>query len=130
MGSEIDKLGLTLNLATTQAEYRPGELGVIKTREEQTAEILNQRNSGALDWIDDVQGPWQQRRECDKGDNYIYFRPGKQYVEAAKEICSKCVVREDCLEFAVSNGERFGTWGGHTQREVRRLIEARKEQPL
>lgn len=27
-------------------------------------------------------------------------------------MCKGCVVREDCLEFALQNGEKFGIWGG------------------
>jgi len=31
------------------------------------------------------------------------------------------VVREDCLEYALANGEKFGIWGGLSERERRRL---------
>jgi WhiB family redox-sensing transcriptional regulator len=31
------------------------------------------------------------------------------------------VVRLDCLEYALSNGEKFGIWGGLSERERRRL---------
>jgi WhiB family redox-sensing transcriptional regulator len=30
-------------------------------------------------------------------------------------------VREDCLEYALVNGEKFGIWGGMSERERRRL---------
>lgn len=36
---------------------------------------------------------------------------------AAKAKCNQCLVREDCLEFALSRNERFGIWGGHTTEE-------------
>lgn len=32
--------------------------------------------------------------------------------EEAKAICSVCPVREECLEHALLNKERFGLWGG------------------
>ena len=32
-----------------------------------------------------------------------------------------CVVREDCLEYALQNGEKFGIWGGMSERERRRI---------
>jgi WhiB family redox-sensing transcriptional regulator len=35
------------------------------------------------------------------------------------------VVREDCLEYALDNGEKFGIWGGMSERERRRLRRAR-----
>jgi WhiB family redox-sensing transcriptional regulator len=31
------------------------------------------------------------------------------------------VVREDCLEYALANGEKFGIWGGMSERERRRI---------
>jgi WhiB family redox-sensing transcriptional regulator len=34
-------------------------------------------------------------------------------------------VREDCLEYALDNGEKFGIWGGMSERERRRLRRAR-----
>jgi WhiB family redox-sensing transcriptional regulator len=30
-------------------------------------------------------------------------------------------VREDCLEYALANGEKFGIWGGMSERERRRI---------
>jgi Transcription factor WhiB len=33
-------------------------------------------------------------------------------VVAAKRICAGCVVREDCLEYALAAHEPTGTWGG------------------
>jgi WhiB family transcriptional regulator, redox-sensing transcriptional regulator len=30
-------------------------------------------------------------------------------------------VREDCLEYALANGEKFGIWGGLSERERRRI---------
>ena len=37
-------------------------------------------------------------------------------------MCRGCVVREDCLEYALANGEKFGIWGGMSERE-RRYVE-------
>ena len=31
----------------------------------------------------------------------------------------------DCLEYALANGEKFGIWGGMSERERRRLRRAR-----
>ena len=33
----------------------------------------------------------------------------------------KGVVKDDCLEFALQNGEKFGIWGGMSERERRRI---------
>ena len=39
----------------------------------------------------------------------------------AKRICTGCPVRDECLEYALANDERFGIWGGLSERERRRL---------
>ena len=39
----------------------------------------------------------------------------------AKRICLGCEVRDACLEYALANDERFGIWGGLSERERRRL---------
>ena len=39
----------------------------------------------------------------------------------AKRVCTGCTVRAECLEFALANDERFGIWGGLSERERRRL---------
>ena len=46
-------------------------------------------------------------------------------IAAAVAICVDCPVSEDCLERAITNGERFGVWGGqrfyfHTALKLRR----------
>ena len=43
-------------------------------------------------------------------------------------MCRGCVVREDCLEYALANGEKFGIWGGLSERERRRLRRQRAMQ--
>ncbi len=37
----------------------------------------------------------------------------------AKSICGTCPVRAECLDEAMRSGERFGIWGGMTERERR-----------
>ena len=39
----------------------------------------------------------------------------------AKKICVGCEVRAECLSYALANDERFGIWGGLSERERRRL---------
>jgi len=40
----------------------------------------------------------------------------------AKAICAECVVREQCLEFAMANKEEFGVWGGLDDLERKQLV--------
>ncbi|UAJ78342.1 WhiB family transcriptional regulator [Leifsonia sp. ZF2019] len=39
----------------------------------------------------------------------------------AKKICTTCEVRAQCLQYALDNGETWGTWGGLNARELRKL---------
>lgn len=39
----------------------------------------------------------------------------------AKRVCVGCEVRVECLEYALANDERFGIWGGLSERERRKL---------
>ena len=45
----------------------------------------------------------------------------------AKAICAQCPVRQACLEYALTNRERDGVWGGATERERRRIIRQRRK---
>ena len=38
-----------------------------------------------------------------------------------ERICSGCEVKAECLEYALHKDERFGIWGGLSERERRRL---------
>lgn len=38
-------------------------------------------------------------------------------IERAKEVCWTCPVLVPCLDYAMTNDERFGIWGGLTEEE-------------
>ena len=40
---------------------------------------------------------------------------------AAKSVCQRCLVRHDCLRYALDNDPLFGVWGGLTPSERRKL---------
>ncbi len=48
-------------------------------------------------------------------------------ISGALAICSKCRVRRECLDFALSNSEREGIWGGRSARRRRGLATMREE---
>lgn len=39
----------------------------------------------------------------------------------AKKICNQCEIKNDCLNFALSNDEPDGVWGGLSHRERKKL---------
>ena len=65
--------------------------------------------------------PWAVFAAC-KGEKTLTFFPQDRVEEkAALAICAICPVVDDCLEHAVESKERFGIWGGTTERARRKL---------
>lgn len=44
---------------------------------------------------------------------------------AAIAVCRTCQVSDTCLEYALTNGEKFGVWGGVGEQTRRRIRSAR-----
>ncbi len=64
---------------------------------------------------------WQERALCAQTDPEAFFPEKGGSTREAKRICSGCDVRAECLEYALAHDERFGIWGGLSERERRRL---------
>lgn len=69
----------------------------------------------------DLDESWRDRSNCLGVDPGLFFPERGASTEQAKAVCAGCVVRSDCLEFAMANKERFGIWGGMSERERRRI---------
>ena len=65
--------------------------------------------------------PWQEQALCAQTDPEAFFPEKGGSTREAKRVCSRCEVRGDCLSFALAHDERFGIWGGLSERERRRL---------
>ena len=64
---------------------------------------------------------WQDDANCLGVDPDLFFPERGASTREAKEVCRGCIVRDQCLEFALQNGEKFGIWGGLSERERRRI---------
>lgn len=64
---------------------------------------------------------WQEDALCAQTDPEAFFPEKGGSTRDAKRICSSCEVRAQCLEYALKNDERFGIWGGLSERERRKL---------
>ena len=64
---------------------------------------------------------WQERALCAQTDPEAFFPEKGGSTREAKRICSGCDVRAECLEYALGHDERFGIWGGLSERERRKL---------
>jgi WhiB family redox-sensing transcriptional regulator len=71
---------------------------------------------------------WMLAAAC-RGRPDLFFAPDdsetrserRRREAAAKSVCARCPVRIDCLTDALTSDERFGIWGGLTERERRSL---------
>ena len=70
---------------------------------------------------------WRATGACRSADPDLFFPIATGVVAARKalRICAGCGVRQQCLDFAMQNGEMSGVWGGTTAEE---RIRARRAQ--
>lgn len=100
------------------SEYRPGvpdnwfvdpvRLGVPGVRSREDADEDNPLS-------------WQTDALCAQTDPEAFFPEKGGSTRDAKKICMSCEVRAQCLQYALENDERFGIWGGLSERERRKL---------
>ncbi len=67
---------------------------------------------------------WQEQALCAQTDPEAFFPEKGGSTREAKRICVGCEVKGECLEYALGQDERFGIWGGLSERERRRLKRA------
>lgn len=70
---------------------------------------------------------WQNRALCAQTDPEAFFPEKGESTREAKRICAGCEVRAQCLDAALLGDERFGIWGGLSERERRPLRRARRD---
>lgn len=51
----------------------------------------------------------------------LFFPERGESTREAKQVCATCKVRAECLQYALDNHEKFGIWGGKSERERRRM---------
>jgi WhiB family transcriptional regulator, redox-sensing transcriptional regulator len=74
-----------------------------------------------MDFDDEGALSWQERALCAQTDPEAFFPEKGGSTREAKKVCLSCDVRGECLEYALANDERFGIWGGLSERERRKL---------
>lgn len=70
--------------------------------------------------VDIEEQEWMLEAKCLDADPEAFFPEKGGSTREAKRICAACPVREECLDYALANDERFGIWGGLSERERRR----------
>lgn len=75
--------------------------------------------------VDDVPD-WRARGACTAADPDLFFPvsaagPSLRQEQRAKAVCAGCQVRPECLQYALSTGQVYGVWGGHSADELTKL---------
>jgi WhiB family transcriptional regulator, redox-sensing transcriptional regulator len=70
---------------------------------------------------------WLGNAACAGEDPELFFPvgtsgPALRDVAEAKRVCARCPVSEECLTWALDNGQTSGVWGGTGEDERRRLL--------
>lgn len=73
-----------------------------------------------MDW------EWRDRARCIGMDFDLFFPARGASTFEAKAVCEGCAVRAECLEFALETDQKFGIWGGTSERERRRMRRLRR----
>lgn len=76
------------------------------------------------------QEDWQDLALCAETDPEAYFPEKGGSTAAAKATCDRCDVREQCLDYALTEDIHFGVWGGTSERERRKLRAERRAPKL
>lgn len=82
------------------------------------------------DYLADLLGnvpEWQARALCAQTDPEAFFPEKGGSTRDAKRICARCEVKENCLQYALEHDERFGIWGGLSERERRKIKRQARE---
>ena len=65
--------------------------------------------------------PWMSLGICGQTDPEAFFPEKGGSTRAAKLVCLQCPVQKECLQYAMRHNERWGIWGGYSERERRQL---------
>ena len=78
--------------------------------------------STAEELLDLLRGPaWRADALCREYPDVAWFGKADRSAKAAKAVCSECLVRDECLAYAMADATLDGIWGGLTRRERSQL---------
>ncbi|MEC3992047.1 WhiB family transcriptional regulator [Actinacidiphila sp. DG2A-62] len=69
---------------------------------------------------------WRHRAVCRTEDPELFFPASNAgiallQIEEAKSVCRRCPVMDQCLQWALENGQEHGVWGGLSEDERRSM---------
>jgi WhiB family redox-sensing transcriptional regulator len=64
---------------------------------------------------------WRKQAACREMDTDMFFPDRGTSTADAKSVCLRCPVRIDCLTYSLEAAEKFGIFGGSSERQRRTL---------
>ena len=74
----------------------------------------------------DITVTWREKAACRGSDPDLFYPVNEDEADEAIAICMVCSVQEPCLEYALAARERYGVWGGTTEKDRRRIWRKRR----
>ncbi len=70
---------------------------------------------------------WRSQGACLSADPELFFPlssagPSVEQLNEAKMVCARCLVKTQCLDFALATRQVHGVWGGTSEEERRPLL--------
>jgi WhiB family transcriptional regulator, redox-sensing transcriptional regulator len=65
---------------------------------------------------------WLDAGACRNEDPELFFPitssgPSARQIDAAKAVCQRCGVQDQCLHYALESHQSYGVWGGTSEEE-------------
>jgi len=89
-----------------------------------TDRIYTTGNGNPYDFLNVAEEPWMLSGLCAQTDPEEFFPDKGGTSRIAKSVCARCPVAAECLDYALKHGERYGIWGGLSERERRKVAKA------
>lgn len=64
---------------------------------------------------------WTKRGACRGMTLDVFFTERGESTKQAKALCAECPVVNECLDYALRTGQKFGIWGGTSEKERKRM---------
>ena len=75
-----------------------------------------------LDIIERNRPKWMDLGSCRQYPQNWWYYDGAGGIGRARTICESCPVQGECLTYALDHHEKFGMWGGKSERQRRRML--------
>lgn len=66
---------------------------------------------------------WMADAECKQSDPELFYPDTGHSSRDGRAVCARCPVEAECLAYAIEHHERYGVWGGMSERQRRHMRE-------